>query len=121
MNKNKGFGRSTSKYKNQIITIKKLMNIGNFSKAEKLLLSLEAKNQLDHIGFHLLGMIYKLKSDYLIALKLLNKSINLVSFMFFIVKYVTSDVFIILDQNSENVSSSKYSDFTANIGSNNLG
>ena len=77
MNKNKGFGRSTSKYKNQITTIKKLMNIGNFSEAEKLLLSLEAKNQLDHIGFHLLGMIYKLKSDYLIALKLLNKSINL--------------------------------------------
>ena len=77
MNKNKGFGRSTSKYKNQIITIKKLMNIGNFSEAEKLLLSLEAKNQLDHIGFHLLGMIYKLKSDYLIALKLLIKSITL--------------------------------------------
>ena len=77
MNKNKGFGRSTSKYKNQITTIKKLMNIGNFSKAEKLLLSLEAKNQLDHIGFHLLGMIYKLKSDYSIALKLLIKSINL--------------------------------------------
>ena len=77
MNKNKGFGRSTSKYKNQITTIKKLMNIGNFSEAEKLLLSLEAKNQLDHIGFHLLGMIYKLKSDYSIALKLLIKSINL--------------------------------------------
>ena len=77
MNKNRGFGRSTSKYKNQIINIKKLMNIGNFSEAEKLLLSLEAKNQLDHIGLHLLAMIYKLKSDYLIAIKLFRSAINM--------------------------------------------
>ena len=41
---------------------------------ENILLSLKSKKVLNHIGFHLLGIIYRTKSNYSLALDYLNQS-----------------------------------------------
>ena len=77
MSQKKGFGESSFKQKEDLKTIKNLMNKGKLLEAKELLLSIKARNKLDHIGFHLLATIYKIKSDHLTALNLLNKSIKI--------------------------------------------
>jgi len=77
MSQKRGFGESSIKKNVNLNAIKILIQKGNIKDAERILLSLNARKKLDHIGFHLLATIYKVKSDYLKALKLLNQSIKL--------------------------------------------
>ena len=73
----RGFGESSFENNEALKAVKNLMNEGKISEAEGLLLSLQARKNLDHTGFHLLATIYKFKSEHLIALKLLKQSIKL--------------------------------------------
>ena len=77
MLRKKGFGKSSFENNENLKAVKNLMNEGKISEAEELLLSLQARKNLNHIGFHLLATIYKFKSEHLIALKLLKQSIKL--------------------------------------------
>ena len=77
MPKKRGFGESSFENSGALKAVKNLMNEGKISEAEGLLLSLQARKNLDHTGFHLLATIYKFKSEHLIALKLLKQSIKL--------------------------------------------
>ena len=73
----KGFGKYSQNSHDYLKKVMILMQSGNIVEAEKILLSLKSKKVLNHIGFHLLGIIYRTKSNYSLALDYLNQSLKL--------------------------------------------
>ena len=61
----KGFGKYSQNNHDYLKNVMILMQSGNIVEAEKILLSLKSKEVLNHIGFHLLAIIYRTKSNYL--------------------------------------------------------
>ena len=73
----KGFGKYSQNSHDYLKNVMILMQSGNIVEAENILLSLKSKKVLNHIGFHLLGIIYRTKSNYSLALDYLNQSLKL--------------------------------------------
>ena len=73
----KGFKKNSYTRPDDLKNIIVLMQSGKILEAEEILLSLKAREVLNHIGFHLLAIISRSKSDYSIALEYLNQSIKL--------------------------------------------
>ena len=68
----RGFGESSFEKSKDLKVVINLIQEGKIAEAEVILLSLNARKKLNHVGFHLLATVYKFKSEHLIALKLLN-------------------------------------------------
>ena len=72
----KGFGKYSHNSHDYLKNVMILIQSGKILEAEEILLSLKTKKGLNHIGFHLLSIIYRTKSDYSLALEYLNQSIK---------------------------------------------
>ena len=73
----KGFGKNSRIRNDYFKSVMVLMQNGKILEAEENLLSLKSKGVLNHIGFQLLAIICRSKSDYALALEYLNQSIKL--------------------------------------------
>ena len=73
----KGFGKYSHNSHDYLKNVMILMKSGKILEAEEILLSLRAKRVLNHIGFHMLAIIARTKSDYSLALEYLNQSLKM--------------------------------------------